>query len=92
MVEGERPSCDVIARNDKQRTNPLVISPHSDGVKANRDRRRGGGRMPPVGANSLKIDEDGRPNNRPIKVKDSPRCQGSQMSAFYAAVYLIRVR
>jgi len=48
--------------------------------------------MPPVGASMLYMQEEGRSNNRPIDLSDSPRCQRSQMSARCAAEYLIRVR
>jgi len=71
---------------------PREISSRSASVSARRERCRGGGRMPPLGASMLKTDEEGRSNNRPIELCDSPRRQRSQISALCAAVYLIRVR
>jgi hypothetical protein len=58
----------------------------SEAVNANRERRRGAGRIPPCGANWQLIDDDGLPNVRPIAFSDSPRCQRSHNSVFSAAV------
>src|ERR1039457_2008289 len=65
---------------------PLDISSRSESVNANRERRRGAGRIPPCGANWKYIDDDGLPNARPIALSDSPRCQRSHNSVFSAAV------
>ena len=81
----------AIERIDKSATVPREISYRSVSVSANWDRLRIGGRMPPVGANMLKIEEDGRSNNRPIDFRDSPLFQRSHISSFCAGVYLIRV-
>ena len=76
---------------DKSATVPLEISSRSDRVRTRLDLLRRGERMPPVGANMLKIEEEGRSNNRPIEVRDSPLFQRSHISCFYAQAYLIRV-
>ena len=70
---------------------PLDMSSLSDKVRASLERLRIGGRIPPVGANILKIDEDGLSNNRPIEVRDSPFSQRLHISAFCSGVYFIRV-
>jgi hypothetical protein len=64
---------------------PRDISSRSASVNANRERRRGAGRIPPCGANWKYIDDDGLPNARPIAFSDSPRCQRSHNSVFSAA-------
>jgi hypothetical protein len=60
MVEGERFNLEAIVRIDKLPTMLLEISSLSLSVRANRDRLRSGGRMPPVGDNWPYMDEDGR--------------------------------
>ena len=72
---------------DKSATVPLEISYRSDSVRTRFDLLRRGERMPPVGANIIKIEEEGRSNNRPIEVRDSPLFQRSHISCFYAQVY-----
>ena len=84
IVEGERFKCLAIERMDKSATALLEISSRSERVRTRLDRLRIGGRMPPVGANMLKIEEDGRSNNRPIEVRDSPFFQRSHISCFCA--------
>ena len=91
IVEGDRLKWLAIERMDKSATTPLEISSRSDRVRANLDRLRMAGRMPSVGANILKIEEEGRSNNRPIEVRGSPFFQRSHISSFCAEVYLIRV-
>src|SRR3981081_1789207 len=65
---------------------PLDISSRSESVSANRERRRGAGRIPPYGDTWKQIDDDGLPNARPIALSDSPRCQRSHNSVFSAVV------
>jgi hypothetical protein len=67
---------------DKSETVPLEISSRSERVRLRLDRLRIGGRMPPMGARILKIEEDGRSNNRPIDFRDSPFFQRSHISCF----------
>jgi hypothetical protein len=49
-VDGEWPSNRAIDRADRCIAMPLDISSRSESVNANRDRRRGAGRIPPCGA------------------------------------------
>jgi hypothetical protein len=91
MVEGARPNCNAMARIDNPPTIPLDISSRSDNVNAIADRFRSGGRIPPLGDNRPNIEDDSLSNTRPIELIDSPRCQRSQISALWAAVYFIRV-
>src|SRR6476646_11073028 len=65
---------------------PLDISSRSESVSANRERRRGAGRIPPYGDTWKYIDDDGFPNARPIALSDSPRSQRSHNSTFSAVV------
>jgi hypothetical protein len=80
-----------MARIDNPPTIPLDISSRSDNVNAIADRFRSGGRIPPLGDNRPNIDDDSLSNKRPIELIDSPRCQRSQISPLWAAVYFIRV-
>ena len=82
IVEGGRFKYLAIERMDKSATAPLEISSYSDRVRALLDGLRRSGRMPPVGANILKIEEEGRSNNRPIEVRDSPFSQRTHISCF----------
>jgi hypothetical protein len=91
MVEGARPNCKAMARIDNPPTIPLDISSRSDSDSANPDRCLCGGRIPPLGDNRPNIEDDSLSNTRPIELIDSPRCQRSQISALWAAVYFIRV-
>jgi len=85
-VDGDRPSDLAIDRIDRFATMPLDISSRSERLNANRDRRRGAGRMPPCGASWKYIDDEGLPNTRPIALNDSPRCQRSHNSVFSAVL------
>ena len=86
IVEAERPSSFAMLRNDRSQAIPLEISSRSQSVSANLARCRGGGRMPPLGANKPYMDDEGLSNTRPMAFSDSPRCQRSHTSVFCAAV------
>jgi hypothetical protein len=57
MVEGARPSNAAIQRSDWPVATPREISSRSAKVSARRERRRCGGRMPPLGAKTRCIEE-----------------------------------
>ena len=81
----------AIDRMDRPVATPRDMSSLSDKVSASLERFRTGGRMPPVGASILKIDDDGLSNNRPIDFRDSPFSQRFHISDFCSGVYFIRV-
>src|SRR5262245_56538453 len=62
-------------------TMPRDIFSRSAIVSARRDRRRGGGMIPPLGLKCAKMQEDGLPKARPIDFRPSPFFQRSQSSA-----------
>ena len=76
----------AITRNECSLTNPREISSRSASVNASLERRRGGGRMPPVGLMCEKIEPELLPKTRPIDLSPSPFCHRSQISALSAAV------
>ncbi len=57
----------AIVRRDRSLTTPLEISSRSDNVSASLDRRRGGGRIPPLGTSCLNIEDEYRSKMRPIE-------------------------
>jgi hypothetical protein len=85
IVEGARPRAAPMARMDLPATRPREISSRSGSESASLDRVRGGGRMPPLGARTEKIEEWPRSNRRPMSCIDSPRRHRSQISARCAA-------
>jgi hypothetical protein len=85
MVEGERFRRAAIQRIDRLQAMPLDISSRSAGVSDMPDLFLGTGRIPPVGANTVKIEDDPRSNSRPIALWDSPRFQRSHISALCAS-------
>jgi hypothetical protein len=70
-----------MARGERPATRPLDISSRSARLSARPDRFRSGGRIPPDGESTEKIDELSRSKPRPIELIDSPRCHLSQISA-----------
>src|SRR5258708_38579909 len=56
------------------------ISSRSERLSVCLERRRSGGRIPPVGEITEKTEEDSRSNRRPIALIGSPACQRSQIS------------
>src|SRR5258706_10510914 len=67
------------------RTAPLMLD-DSASVSASLERRRGGGRMPPVGQMCAKIEDELLPKTRPIDLSPSPLRHRSQISVLSAAV------
>ena len=76
----------AITRNERPFTNPREISSRSASVNASLERRRAGGRMPPVGLICEKIEPEPLPKTRPIDFSPSPFCHRSQISAHSDAV------
>src|SRR5262249_54997573 len=85
-VEGARSSLLAILRKEGPCASPRDISSRSTSVSASLERRRSGGRMPPVGQRCAKIDDELLPKTRPIDFRPSPFCHRSQISALSAAV------
>jgi len=81
IVDGARPSSAAIARSERPATRPRETSSRSARLSARFERLRSGGRMPPDGDSTEKIDDDSRSNRRPIELIDSPRRHRSQISA-----------
>jgi hypothetical protein len=81
-----RPMLQAITRSERPFTSPREISSRSANVSASRQRRRGGGRIPPVGLRCEKIEPELLSNTRPIDLSPSPLCHRSQISALSAAV------
>ena len=75
----------AIERSDAPLAKPLDISSRSARLSTRAARRRGAGRIPPVGLRCAKIADECLPNARPISLSASPRCQRSQISALSAA-------
>ena len=75
----------AIDRSDAPFAKPLDISSRSARLSTRAPRRRGAGRIPPVGLRCAKIAEECLPNARPISLSASPRCQRSQISALSPA-------
>lgn len=74
MVEGERFTVVAISRIEFPETSPRDISSRSESVNAKQERLRGLGRIPPVGDKIPKTEDDSLSNERPIELRDSPRC------------------
>src|SRR4029077_5853576 len=91
-VDGARLRLQAIRRNDCPCGSPREISSRSVSVSASLERRRGGGRMPPVGQMCAKIDDEFLPKTRPIDLIPSPLRHRSQISALSAAVKKRRFR
>jgi hypothetical protein len=79
-VDGARPSSRLIARSDWPHARRREISSRSAGVRANRDRRRGRGVMPPSAATRVWITLDARRSPCAICLTDSPRCHRAHSS------------
>ena len=70
-----------MARSERPTVKPRDISSRSIRLSAYRDRFWSGGRMPPDGDSTEKMEENSRSKPRPIELIDSPRCHRSQISA-----------
>jgi hypothetical protein len=91
-VDGARPRLQAIRRNECPCTNPREISSRSASVSASLERRRGDGRIPPLGLMCAKIEDEVLPNTRPIDFSPSPLRHRSHISALSAAVKKRRFR
>ena len=76
----------AITRSERPFTSPREISSRSASVSASPERRRAGGRIPPVGLMCEKIEPELFPKTRPIDLSPSPFCHRAQISALSAAV------
>jgi len=85
MVDADRPKWSAIDRNERRMLSHRDISSRSKRLSACLARRLSGGRIPPLGEITEKIDEDSRSNRRPIELIGSPACQRSQISDRWAA-------
>jgi hypothetical protein len=80
MVDADRPKWVAIDRNEQRMLSHREISSRSERLSVCLERRRSGGRIPPVGEITEKTEEDSRSNRRPIALIGSPACQRSQIS------------
>src|SRR3981189_1464895 len=66
MVDADRPRWVAIDRNERRMLSHREISSRSERLSVCLERRRSGGRIPPVGEMTEKTEEDSRSNRRPI--------------------------
>src|ERR1700730_13427328 len=64
MVDADRPKWVAIDRNERPMLSHREISSRSEKLSVCLDRRRSGGRIPPVGEITEKTEEDSRSNRR----------------------------
>jgi hypothetical protein len=91
-VQGGRPSVRAIARTDSLTITPREISSRSAKAKANEERHRGCGRIPPVLERIPPTAEWVRSKSRAMACSDSPCRQRSHINTLSASVYWILVR
>src|SRR5260370_41414693 len=80
MVDADRLKRVAIDRNERRMLSHREISSRSERLSVCLERRRSGGRIPPVGEITEKTEEDSRSNRRPIALLSSAACQRSQIS------------
>ena len=86
IVDGARPREVAIERIEWPTATARDISSRSAKLSANRERRRGAGRIPPVSARMRSIDEWYRLNSWAIWARESPFCQRSHIKVFWLSV------
>src|SRR5258708_38394421 len=85
MVDADRPKWVAIDRNERRMLSHREISSRSERLSVCLERRRSGGRIPPVGEITEKTEEDSRSNRHPKAHSGSPACKPSQNPDRWAA-------